>query len=125
MRNVFELIDTELKNYIPAGEIQQYLGKTIKVIGYLITSKPVHTIKNETMYFQTFIDVSGDWLDSICFPQTAQLYPVTGRGFYSMTGKVVEDFGVYAVEVQYSKKIGIKDRREKANTISKRTNPPN
>ena len=123
--NVFELIDTELNNYIPADEIQQYLGKTIKVIGYLITSKPVHTIKNETMYFHTFIDVSGDWLDTIFFPQTAHLYPVSGRGFYSMTGKVVEDFGVYAVEVQYSKKIGIKDRRQKANTILKRTNSPN
>src|SRR6185295_4056302 len=96
---VFDLADVNPGNFIPAGEIQNYPGKEIQVLGYLITTKPVHTIKNENMSFHTFIDAAGDWLDTIFFPQTAMRYPVTGKGFYSMKGKVVEEFGVYSVEV--------------------------
>jgi len=32
-----------------------------------------------------------------------------------MKGKVLEEFGVYIVEASYHKKIGIKDRGQKAN----------
>ena len=45
------------------------------------------------------------------------LVTVTGKGFYSMTGKVVEEFGVFTVEVSYCKKVGIKDRRQKGNEL--------
>ena len=89
----------------------------MNVLGYLITTKPVRTIKNDTMYFHAFIDAKGDWLDTIFFPQTAIRYPVTGKGFYSMTGKVVEEFGVFTVEVSYCKKVGIKDRAQSANKL--------
>ena len=34
-----------------------------------------------------------------------------------MKGKVVEEFGVYLVEVNYRKRIGIKDRAQKANEL--------
>ncbi len=34
-----------------------------------------------------------------------------------MNGKVVEEFGVYSVEVNYCKMIGIKDRAQKANEL--------
>ena len=115
--NVFELADDDLSKYIPANEIQNHLGKEINVLGYLITTKPVHTIKNENMYFHTFIDAAGDWLDTIFFPQTAMYYPVNGKGFYSMKGKVVEEFGVYSVEVNWCRKVGIKSRTQKANEL--------
>jgi len=115
--NVFELADDDLNKYIPASQIQNHLGKEIQVLGYLITTKPVHTIKNETMFFHTFIDAAGDWLDTIFFPQTARYYPVNGKGFYSMKGKVVEEFGVYSVEVSWCKKVGIRSRSQKANEL--------
>jgi DNA polymerase-3 subunit alpha len=108
--NVFELADTDLTQYTPAAAIEQHRGREVIVIGYLITSKPVRTIKNEPMYFHTFIDAAGDWLDTIFFPPAATRYGLTGKGFYAMRGKVVEEFGVYSVEVSYSKKIGIKQR---------------
>ena len=115
--NVFELADDNLDQYMPANEIAQHLGKEVAVLGYLITSKPVHTIKHETMYFHTFIDGKGDWLDTVFFPQITTRYPVTGKGFYSMKGKVIEEFGVYTIDVSYCKKIGIKDRAQKANEL--------
>jgi DNA polymerase-3 subunit alpha len=110
--NVFELADTDNTAFLPVGELYQHLGKQVTVLGYLVASKAVGTVKNETMYFHTFIDAAGDWLDTVFFPQVADYHNVTGKGFYSMTGKVVEEFGVYSVEVDYCKKVGIKDRRE-------------
>jgi DNA polymerase-3 subunit alpha len=115
--NVFELADDCIQNYTPACEIERHLGKQVNVLGYLITSKPVHTVKNETMYFHTFIDAGGDWLDTIFFPPVARKSPVTGTGFYSMKGKVVEEFGVYSVEVNFCKKVGIKSRSKTKNSI--------
>ncbi|MEP6616831.1 MAG: DNA polymerase III subunit alpha, partial [Ginsengibacter sp.] len=115
--NVFELVDEDPSLYVPAADLKQHLGNDLSVLGYLVTSKPVNTIKNETMHFHTFIDVKGDWLDAIFFPQTSRYYPVTGKGFYSMTGKVVVEFGVYCVEVSYCKKVGIKDRNQYANSL--------
>ena len=89
----------------------------MNVLGYLIVTKPVRTIKNDTTYFHTFIDAKGDWLDAVSFPQIALRYPVTGKGFYSMKGKVVEELGVYTVEVSYCKKVGIKERGQKGNKL--------
>jgi DNA polymerase-3 subunit alpha len=118
--NVFELVDDDPGRYLPAVAIEKQLGKEVMVMGYLVTSKPVHTIRKETMYFHTFIDANGDWLDTVFFPQTASRYPVTGKGFYSMKGKVVEEFGVFSVEVTWCKKIGIRDRAQKANELMKK-----
>ncbi|HEY0749581.1 MAG TPA: DNA polymerase III subunit alpha, partial [Chitinophagaceae bacterium] len=115
--NAFEIADDDLTNYIPAADVEKYLGEEVSVLGYLITSKPVHTVKNETMYFHTFIDAAGDWLDTVFFPAVASRYPLTGRGFYSMKGKVIQEFGVYTVDVQYCRKVGMKQRTEKANAI--------
>ena len=117
--NVFELVDDDTAEYLPASQLEQNLGKQVKVLGYLITSKPVHTVKKETMYFHTFIDAHGDWLDTVFFPQVAKYGNVAGKGFYSMTGKVIEEFGVVTVDVSYCKKVGLKDRREAANQLHK------
>ena len=106
-----------MNKYIPAKEIENHLGKEVNVLGYLITTKPVHTIKDETMYFHTFIDADGNWLDTVFFPQVAKFSHLTGKGFYSMKGKVIEEFGVYSVDVSYCKRVGIKDRAQKANEL--------
>ena len=115
--NAFQIADDDINQYTPASEIESLAGQEVEVLGYLITSKPVHTVKNETMYFHTFIDAAGDWLDTVFFPAVATRYPITGRGFYSMKGKVIEEFGVYTVDVQYCRKVGMKQRTGTANTI--------
>jgi len=108
--NVFELVNDDPNKYLPADEIEKPLGKEVNVLGYLVTTKPVCTIKNDTTYFHTFIDAKSDWLDVVCFPQIAIRYSVTAKGFYSLKGKVVEEFGILTVEVSYCKKVGIRDR---------------
>jgi len=116
--NVFELVKEDPQNYLPARELPQYLGKEVSVLGWLVTSKPVNTITNQPMHFHTFLDGKGDWLDTIFFPNTSRYYPVTGKGCYAMKGKVVEEFGVYSVEVNECKKIGLRDRRDFPNTLN-------
>ena len=72
--NVFEVLDDDPNKYLPAKDIEKHLGKEVNVLGYLFITKPVCTIKNDTMYFHTFIDAKGDWLDAVCFPQTTIRY---------------------------------------------------
>jgi len=115
--NIFELVDADLSRYLPAKDLSQHLKGEVTVLGFLVTSKPVHTVKKETMYFHTFIDAAGDWLDTVFFPDAAKYKNVNGKGFYEMTGEVIEEFGVYTLNVMQCKKIGIKDKAQKANKI--------
>lgn len=108
--NPFSMVDDDPALYAPAGRMEAYLGQTVTMLGYLITWKPVHTVKKEMMYFGTYIDAAGDWLDTVHFPDSARAYPLQGRGFYRMTGKVVDEFGVYALEVSHMHKVGMIDR---------------
>jgi DNA polymerase-3 subunit alpha len=63
------------------------------------------------MHFHTFLDANGEWIDTIFFPNTSRYYPVTGKGFYAMKGKVVVEFGVYSIEVTECRKVGLRDRQ--------------
>jgi DNA polymerase-3 subunit alpha len=124
--NPFALVNEDPLQYVAAGDLEKNLGKQVTVLGYLITSKSSRTIRNETMHFHTFIDADGDWLDTVFFPPVATRYNVTGKGFYAMTGKVIEEFGVHTVDVSYCKKVGLKTRADKPNNFiseSRNTSP--
>jgi DNA polymerase-3 subunit alpha len=41
------------------------------------------------------------------FPPVVKRYPFRGAGFYLLQGKVVDDFGVYSVEVNRMEKLGL------------------
>jgi hypothetical protein len=110
--NVFELVNENPLNFLPARDLPRYSGKEVSVLGWLVTSKSVNTITNQAMHFHTFLDGSGEWLDTIFFPNTSKYYPVTGKGCYAMKGKVVEEFGVYSVEVSECRKIGLRERND-------------
>ncbi len=106
----FTLVDIDTKNFIPAAELHLHHGKNVEIIGYYVTQKPVRTVKGDIMQFGTFVDHKGDWMDTVHFPDVTNRTPLSGKGFYQMKGKVVEDFGVYSVEVQWMRKVGM--RRE-------------
>ena len=106
--NVFDLVDSEPVNFVLAKNLDQHTGKIVSVLGYLVTTKELTTIHGEPMCFGTFLDAEGDWLDTVHFPPVLKICPVRTRGFYKMKGKVVEEFGVYTVEIEKCEKIGIK-----------------
>ncbi|MBL7700009.1 MAG: DNA polymerase III subunit alpha [Chitinophagaceae bacterium] len=118
--NAFELADDDVTQYIAAKDIGAHLGKEIKMLGYLITTKEVRTTKNDIMVFGTFLDVNGDWLDTLHFPDVLKKYPVNGKGFYRLHGTVSEDFGVFTLEIKFCQKVGIKDRSANANALMSR-----
>lgn len=108
--NPFKLVDDDASKYLPGRELKNFSGKTVTVLAYHITQKPVRTIRGETMSFGTFIDVNKDWIDTVHFPPIYKQAPPQA-GFYRITGKVVEEFGVYSMEVTHIEKAGIKKRR--------------
>lgn len=108
--NPFMLAEDDGCQYDLAENLPKKPGKEVSVLGYFITSKPVRTIKKENMFFGTFIDAKGEWIDTVHFPDVANRYPITGKGFYMIQGIVVEEFGVYTIEVKKMYKRGIKSQ---------------
>jgi DNA polymerase-3 subunit alpha len=121
----FDLIDSgEPISDIRASDMAKYCNQTISITGYLITVKDTGTKNGKRMNFGTFIDRSGYFIDTTHFPNVARDYPFRGRGVYHITGKVVEEFGFYSIEVsQMSKLSYITDPRfnEKSYQINGRS----
>ncbi len=110
LTNPFELVDDDPDKYICAKELAANLGKHVTALVYFITHKHAITKNNDAMYFGTFIDKDLDWIDTVHFPDVAKKYPINNSGFYKIKGKVVEDFGVYSIEVSAMYKVGYKNR---------------
>lgn len=106
--NMFELIDDDLQGITYADQLPALLGKQVNLVGQLVTIKSSRTKYGEVMNFGTFLDPASNWLDTVHWPESIMQYPFLGDGFYRMKGKVVQDFGVYAVEVTWMKKLGYK-----------------
>lgn len=102
--NPFELIENPGQG-IPASQLKSYLNKEVHIIGYCVTTKPTHTRTGHPMAFGTFNDREGNVFDTVHFPDVIKKYPLRGRGFYEIKGRVTEDFGVYTIEVSWMDKV--------------------
>lgn len=83
-----------------ADDFKMFIGKTITTIGYKVTLKPTGTSKGESMFFGTFLDRHGHFIDTVHFPPVAKKFPVSGWGLFSITGRVMEEFGAISIEVE-------------------------
>lgn len=110
LTNPFALVDDDPRKYMPAKELLAHLGKTVTCLVYFIADKHVVTKHQDTMFFGTFVDANLDWIDTVHFPEAAKQYPLRQSGFYRVTGKVVEDFGVCSIEVSRMIKVGYKQQ---------------
>ena len=109
--NPFEMVDDNGYAYTLSKDLENNLGKIVTVLGYCIDHKSVTTVNGQIMAFCTFLDVNLDWIDTVHFPDSLRNYAIKGRGFYKITGKVVDDFGVYSIEVNKMVKVGYKVRK--------------
>ncbi|WP_462249876.1 DNA polymerase III subunit alpha, partial [Ferruginibacter sp.] len=109
--NPFDLVNDDPYKYLLAKDLAANLNKIVTVLIYFIDYKVVTTVRNDRMSFGTFLDVNLDWIDTVHFPESLRNYPLKGRGFYKVTGKVVSDFGVYNIEVHKMYKAGYKERK--------------
>lgn len=110
LSNPFELVDDDPTKYILSKDLGSHNGSIVTVLAYFIARKHVLTKNRDEMFFGTFVDVELNWIDTVHFPDTARTYPLHTGGFYRMTGKVVEDFGVFSLEVQKMSRVGYKQR---------------
>ena len=111
--NPFELIDREKNpellraDFVEcfADNFAQLVGKTIWTIGYRVTIKPTSTSKGERMFFGTFLDRKGKFIDTVHFPEIAKKYPLQGWGLYVIKGVVATEFDSITVNAIYARKL--------------------
>ena len=84
------------------------VGRTVRMLGRLVTIKYVWTSRKEIMHFGTFIDVEGEFFDTVHFPPSLKQYPFRGDGVYLVLGKIVEEFGFPSLEVEKMAKMPFK-----------------
>ena len=105
--NPFELLEEELPPHQVARELQEYLEKEVTLIGYLVHTKSTNTSRGKKMQFGTLIDIEGQYLDTVHFPNNYNEHFLKGRGIYNVKGIVKEEFEHYSVEVISAVKLAI------------------
>jgi len=104
----FDLLETSFRGEIMATEMNRFIGKKVRMLGLLVTIKYVRTVKKDWMHFGTFIDVHGQFFDTVHFPLAVTKYPFRGDGIYLVLGKIVEEFGFPSLEVEKMAKMPVK-----------------
>jgi DNA polymerase-3 subunit alpha len=103
----FDLLKTNFRGDIKAKQLNNYVGKQLRMLGHLVTIKYVKTVRRDYMHFATFMDDEGNLYDSVHFPNSLKYYPFQGDGLYLMYGKVVEEFGYAMLEVSKLARLAI------------------
>ncbi len=104
--NPFELLKDEIpKKHLKASEIKNCLGTIVETYAYLVSIKQSKTAQGQTMSFGTFLDIEGETLDTVHFPESLRKFPFVGKGIYYLKGFVSEEFGFYTLEVGQMKKL--------------------
>lgn len=106
--DVFDLVNDHPENYLKARQLPAYLGQHVALLVYYVCQKDSWTKQKERMYFGTWLDAAGDWVDSVHFPQSAMRFPLQGKGFYRLEGKVAEEFGCFSIVATRITKVGVK-----------------
>jgi DNA polymerase-3 subunit alpha len=102
------MLETSFRGEVPALRMHEYTGRKIRMVGHLVTVKYIKTIKNDWMNFGCFIDVEGNFFDTVHFSQSLKNWPFKGSGTYLILGKVVEEFGFPSIEVEKMAKLPVK-----------------
>ena len=95
----FDLLKTKYRGEIVTNQMNDFLGKKVKMLGYYVARKNVTTVNRKLMNFGTWLDTNGDFFDTTHFPPSLAAYPFKGKGCYLIEGIIVEDFGFPSMEV--------------------------
>ena len=95
----FSLLQENPQNALRAKHLEKLIGKVVTIEGYLVTTKRTTTSNRKQMYFGNFLDRDGFFVDTVHFPPVAAKYKFRGRGIYTITGTVMEEFDCITIEV--------------------------
>lgn len=108
----FDLLITPFRGELMARDLNNNVGKTVRMLGELVTIKYVRTIRKDWMHFAAFLDAEGEFFDTVHFPDAVRQFPFRGHGMYLILGKVIEEFGFPSLNVLKMAKLPIqKDPR--------------
>lgn len=105
--NPFELLLDLNTIKLQAKDLPRFVGKQVSLDGYLVTTKRTSTSNKRTMYFGTFLDQNGDFIDTVHFPPVAAKYRFRGKGVYRISGTVMEEFDCITIEVCKMERLAI------------------
>lgn len=103
----FGLLESSSENSLRAVHLPHLVGKTVTIEGYLVTTKRTRTSRGDYMFFGNFVDRDGHFVDTVHFPPVARQYRFRGKGVYSITGKVMEEFDCITLEVSKMERLAI------------------
>jgi len=98
--SMFDLARSGFRGDTAADQLRHFEGRTVRMVGDFVCDKYVRTKNGKVMKFGTFLDVDGDFFDTVHFPPSLAKWPLYGNGLYLIMGKVVLDFGYPAIEVE-------------------------
>jgi DNA polymerase-3 subunit alpha len=101
----FDLLETQFRGDIRACDLMKHAGRKVRMLGNLVTIKYVHTVKGEWMHFGCFLDIHGEFFDTVNFPNSLKNYPFRGYGIYLIMGRVTEEFGFPSITVEKMAKL--------------------
>lgn len=108
-RHPLDLYRTELSHlkHVPAAELSRHVGRTVTVVGWLVTGKTVATKKGEPMEFVSFEDTTALY-ETTFFPKAYAKFChlLTRTRPYLLTGRVEESFGAVSLNVQWVRLLG-------------------
>ena len=106
----FKLLKDPIKNKLVSEDLKRRIGKTVEIVGYLVNIKTTWTSSGQKMFFGTFLDLDGFWIDTVHFPPSATAHAFSGPGCYSIIGKVVEEFDFIYIDVSYQQRLPVTNR---------------
>jgi hypothetical protein len=104
----FDLLQTNFCREVLARDLVGYEGKTVKMVGLLVTIKYVGTPTHEIMNLGSFLDSTSEFFETVHFPTSLKSWPFIGHGIYLILGKVVLEFGHPSVEMEKLAKLPVK-----------------
>ncbi len=103
----FSLLSKPARAEIRAQDMQNHIGKSVKMLGYLTNTKSKKTVKGTYMQFGSFVDEDDQTFEAVLFPQVYAKYPFTEKGIYLLWGKITDDYDVYTLELQKWERLDI------------------
>lgn len=97
--SLFDMAKSKYRGDVNAKNIKSYEGRIIRVVANLVTYKTIVTKGGNIMKFGTFIDVNGEFIDTVHFPNSLKDSPLRGTGLYLIEGKVVVEYDSPLIQV--------------------------
>jgi error-prone DNA polymerase len=98
-------------SWIAARDMSSHAGKSVAMIGRLVSEKMTQTKKGDPMEFVTFEDLTGIY-ETTFFPDTYRKFfqLLAGGRSYLLRGRVEEEFGTVTLNVRHVDRLDMRQR---------------